>query len=189
MRRRTHSDAAGWLARGTVFKFHQADIERAGLIAATLDEMLAVLEPYEVVDAGSNLLCNAGINRLQSLLIGAGGQVFDNAHSAIGVGDGGGSAPTVAATDTDLVAAVAAANRYFQMCDATYPSQALQVITWQSTFASGNANFAWNEWGIDQHTASGATASVAPLLNHKGVALGTKTNASAWGFKVTVTIS
>ncbi len=180
----------GWLARGAVFKFHATDIERAGLVKPSLDEMLGFgLEPYEILDAGHNVLCNAGINRLESLLIGAGGQAYDATHTAIGVGDGGGSVPTGAATDTDLAATVNASNRYFQMADGTYPSAATQVVTIQSTFATGNANFEWREWGVDQHTASGATASVAPLLNHKGIDLGLKTSASAWSFKITITLS
>jgi Phage tail-collar fibre protein len=186
----TEAETIRWEARGTVFKFRAADIEAAGLHEPTLDEMVALgLVPYEVRDAGHNLLCNAGINRLESLLIAGGGQAYDNTHTAIGVGDGGGSVPTAAATDTDLAAVVNAANRYFQVADATYPSQASQVVTIQATFATGNGNFEWREWGVAQNTASGANAATAPLLNHKGVDLGLKTSAAAWAFKITITIS
>lgn len=155
-----------------------------------MDELVALgLSPFEIVDAGHNLLANAGINRLESLLIGAGGQAYDATHTAVGVGDGGGTVPTAAATDTDLAAIVNAANRYFQVADATYPSQALQVVTIQATYATGNANFEWREWCIAQNAASGANAATAPLLNHKGIDLGLKTVAASWAFKVTITIS
>lgn len=168
--------------------------ERAGIKLAsrirphiTGDQMFALnMEPYAVADEPGNLLLNAGINRLGSLLIGGGGQAFDSTHTAIGVGD---TSTAAAASQTDLQAAVNAANRYFQMADGGYPTFATQVLTVVSTFGTGNANFAWNEWMIDQHTASGATASTAPALNRKVVALGTKTSAAAWAFTVTITIS
>jgi hypothetical protein len=138
------------------------------------------------IDEAGNLLANAGINRLGSLLIGGGGQAYDATHTAIGVGD---TATAAAATDTDLTATVNAANRYFQVADSTYPTFATQVLTVKSTFATGNANFHWQEWGIAQNTASGANAATAPLLNHKIVDLGTKTSNASWAFTVTVTLS
>jgi hypothetical protein len=153
----------------------------------TGEQMFALnMEPYGVADEPGNLLLNAGINRMGSLLIAGGGQGYNNANTAIGVGD---TATAAAATQTDLSAAVNAANRYFQMADATFPTFAVQVLTVTATFATGNGNFVWNEWMIDQHTASGATASVAAALNRKVVALGTKTSAAAWAFTVTITIS
>lgn len=183
-------ERGGWTARGEVLKFRASDVEAAGLVTPTLDEMLALgLVPYEVRDAGENLLCNAGINRLESLLIAGGGQAYDATHTAIGVGDGGGTVPTAAATDTDLTAATGASHRYIQPADATYPSQATQVITIQATFATGNGNFEWREWGVSQDAAGSTSAVTAPLLNHKGVDLGLKTSASAWAFKITITIS
>lgn len=137
-------------------------------------------------DEPGNILVNAGINRLGSLLIGGGGQAYDHTHCALGVGD---TATAATAADTDLAAAVNAANRYFQMADTSYPTFSAQVLTVISTFLSANANFAWAEWGIDQHTASGATAAVAPLLNRKVASLGTKTSAGAWALTATVTLS
>lgn len=193
---------------GLISKGEHGGLERSPLLAkahelprkAGLDKVEALLIPHitadmllkvgadviGTVDEPGNLLLNAGINRMGSLLIGGGGQVYNNTNTAIGVGD---TATAAAATQTDLSAAVNAANRYFQMADATYPTFATQVLTVVATFASGNANFAWNEWMIDQHTASGATAAVAAALNRKVVSLGTKTSAAAWAFTVTITIS
>ena len=206
------SDHLSWQPHAHVDKFRVADerdamhilyprraalVEKAknkgfklpkGIVPAiTRDQFFALnFDPYAVADEPGNLLLNAGINRMGSLLIGGGGQVYNNTNTAIGVGD---TATAAAATQTDLSAAVNAANRYFQMADATYPTFATQVLTVVATFASGNANFAWNEWMIDQHTASGATAAVAAALNRKVVSLGTKTSAAAWAFTVTITIS
>ena len=156
----------------------------------TMDEMLALgIRPYEVRDAGHNVMCNGGINRMLSLLIAGGGQGYNNANSAIGVGDGGGSTPTGAATDTDLTAATGASHRYIQPSDATYPNSASQVLTVQATVATGNGNFEWREWLISQDTAGSTAAATTPILNHKGVDLGLKTSASAWALKVTITES
>lgn len=211
-------DTAHWEARGTVFKFSADEMRDAGVQLGpskrlvyvprsvvlpsgsrrfgrlvhepTMDELLALgVEPFETLDAGHNLLANAGINRLESLLIGAGGQAYDATHTAILVGDGAGSVPTAAASDTDLAALVNAANRWAQVADATFPSQATQVITIQATVPQGNGNFEWREWGVAQNVASAAAAATAPLLNHKGIDLGLKTSAAAWAFKITITIS
>lgn len=210
----TASDQASWKAHAHIDKYKASDVRdamhalhphRARLvdtahrrgfapqfIAALTPhisgDQLAALgaDPYAVSDWTGNLLVNAGINRLGSLLIGGGGQAYDATHTAILVGD---TNTAAAASDTDLNATVNASNRYAQVADSTYPAFASQVLTVKSTFGTGNANFQWNEWGIAGNTASGANAATAPLLNHKVVNLGTKTSNASWSFTVTVTIS
>lgn len=137
-------------------------------------------------DEEGNLLANAGINRMGLLAFGAGtGQIYNTANSAIGAGD---TNTAAAASQTDLSAAVNAANRYVQVVD-SQPAFASQVLTMVATFATGNGNFAWAEWAIGQNTSSGANAMTAALLNRKVAALGTKTSAAAWAFTVTITFS
>ena len=129
------------------------------------------------VERESNLLVNVGIAILEDKLIGAGSaQIYDNGHARIGVGT---SSTGAAATDTDL-----GAGGVWKAMDATYPSRSATVLTFQSTFGSGDANQAWNEWAID----NGSAAHV--LLNHKApVTLGTKSSGETWILQVTVTIS
>lgn len=180
-----------WIAHGVVEKFHARDIERAGLVNPTHDEMLKYgLKPYERVETPKNVLCTAGITRMLNLLIGAGGQAYTNSYTRIGVGNTGNSAGTETAADTDM----AGASKYYQTADSTFPSVATNVLTVKSTFPTGQGNFAWNEWGIDQGGAGSNTSNstvVAPLLNHKIVSggLGTKTSSSSWAFTVTITLS
>ena len=147
------------------------------------------VKPVEYVDGEGNLLTTAGLTRLVSLLIAAGGQGVTNTSARIGTGNGAGSA---AIGDTDLGAAAGSTNRWFQIMDATFPSAAGAVATLKSTFATGDGNYAWNEWGIDVGTptvTSGNTVA-ALLLNHKtSAALGTKTAGSSWAFTVTITFS
>lgn len=139
---------------------------------------------YETIEADGNALLNAGIQRLEDLLIGAGGQAFDATHCRIGVGNG---TTAVTAADTDLSAAAGSTNRWFQLVSGA-PSRSGQTLTFTATFATGDGNFAWNEWGIDAGTASGNTVT-APMLNRKVVSLGTKTSAASWAFTVTIVIS
>lgn len=144
--------------------------------------------PDESREYEHNVLCTAGITRLLNLLIGAGGQAYDATHTRVLVGDGGGSAPTGTAADTDLTAIVNAANRYGQLVSGAN-TVSTNVLTIAATFATGNGNFHWFEFAFDQAAASGATAATAPLLNHKGLDMGTKSSSIAWAFTGTVTIT
>lgn len=146
------------------------------------------VKPYAEAFSAGNLLTTAGLARLMSLLTAGGGQALVNTSTRLGVGNGAG---TAAIGDTDLSASAGAANRQFYVMDATFPSFASGVLTAKSTFASADANFAWNEWGLDvgAPTVANGTTVAALLFNHKtSAALGTKTTGS-WALTVTVTIS
>lgn len=122
-----------------------------------------------ITDAGRNHLVQAGI--------GAGVTAFNNANSYIGVGD---STTAFAAGQTDLQAAT---NKMRKQMDATYPSGASNVITFRSTFATTDANWAWQEWGVFNASTAGT------MLNRKVESLGTKTNTQTWQFTCTLTFS
>lgn len=149
-------------------------------------EQLGV-KPFDTVVAPGNLLTTAGLNRLTSLLIGAGGQALTNTATRLGVGN---SSTAAAVGQTDLQAASGSSNRQFKVMDATYPQQSNGVVTVRSTFATGEANFVWNEWGIDVGTPTVADGTtVAALLFNRAVqSLGTKASGS-WVLTATVTIS
>lgn len=107
------------------------------------------------------------------------GTFFNNANSSIGVGD---SATAFAATQTDLEAAT---NKLRKAMDATYPQVAGNVLTFKSTFGTGDANWAWNEWAVFNTTA----ASGGVMMNRKVESLGTKTSAQSWALTVTITLA
>lgn len=179
-------DLLSWRARWKVDKFDCADFAPKGLVTPQLAQIEAAgIEPYEVIEGEGNLLLNAGITRLLNLLIGAGGTAYNNTNTRLGVGDG---STAVTAADTDLSAAAGSTHRYFNMADASNPSVSAQTMTLVSTFASGNGNFAWNEWGIDNGSSAGTTVT-APLLNRKVVSLGTKASGAVWALTVTIVIS
>jgi hypothetical protein len=152
-------------------------------------ELRRIVGEAEVIDeATSNLLLNEGIQRLEDLLIAAGGVAYNNANAYIGVGD---TNTAEAATQTELSGAAAATNRFYKAMNATYPSRATQTVSWQSDFTSGEANFAWAEWTIaaGATTASGSGFLVGTTnLNRKVQALGTKVTGT-WTLTGSVTIS
>lgn len=103
---------------------------------------------------------------------------YSNANSSLGVGD---SSTAFAASQTDLVAAT---NKLRKAMDATYPQLATNVITFRSTFATGDANWVWNEWAVFNTTA----ASGGTMMCRKVEALGTKTSAQTWQLTATITL-
>lgn len=149
--------------------------------------------PEEALEVPGNLLVNEGIQRLLDLAIAAvnnqtAGNAWNNGSSFIGVGD---TSTAEAATQTELLAAAAATNRFYKAMNATFPSRTNQTVTWQSDFATGEANFAWNEWTV----AAGATGASGSgfltgtvNLNRKVSSLGTKASGT-WTLSAQVTVS
>lgn len=146
--------------------------------------------PYEVHEEEGNLLMYGGASCLWECLIGNGTGTaaqtltyFNNGNAYLGVGD---STTAEAATQTDLQAAT---NKLRKAMDATYPSHTdattsgAATITFKSTFATTDANFAWQEWGLFNGSSGGR------MLNRKVSSLGTKTSAASWVFTVTLTLS
>jgi hypothetical protein len=167
--------------------------------AVQADELTRLgVGPVGLTEAEHNLEVYTGLNAMLRLLIGAsvsaGGTNYANGAARLCVGDGGGSVPTAAVTDTALTAT---SNRYNQAADATYPSvpsggnnAASAVLTIQSTFPTGQANYEWREWAMDKGGSSGSAAIASgDMFNHKGVDLGLKTSAAAWALQATFTQS
>ncbi len=144
--------------------------------------------PYEVIEGEGNMLVYGGISNIWECLKGGGtstpGQnltFFDNTNAKLGVGDG---TAAEAATQTDLQGT----NKTRKAMDATYPTHtdgttvSSNVITFQATFATGEANHGWKEWGTFNAASGGR------MLNRKQVDLGTKASGT-WTLQVTITLS
>lgn len=141
----------------------------------------AGLEPDEVEEYKGNLLLNAGITRLLNLLAGAGGTAYNAANTRVGVGD---STTAAVASQTSLQAAT---NKLYKLVSSG-PTVSSQTITWVATFGASDANYAWEEWVIDNGTADSTTVT-APALNRKVQTMGTKASGSVWTFTVNITVS
>jgi len=125
-----------------------------------------------------NLLLNEGINALWTLAAGGSETAYNNANAELVVGD---SSSAEAATQTDLQAAT---NKLFKAMDTGYPTYGTaQKITFRSSFAGGDANYAWNEFSV----RNGNTAN--KNLNRKVSAQGTKTSGQTWQLTLEITLS
>ncbi|OYV95787.1 MAG: hypothetical protein B7Z73_01890 [Planctomycetia bacterium 21-64-5] len=89
-------------------------------------------------------------------------------------------------TQTDLQAST---NKYRQAMNATYPTHTdgttsgAATITWQATFGTANANFAWYEFAIANASTAGR------ILNRHVQWNGIKANTNSLTFTITTTIS
>lgn len=192
------ADAIHWHAFARVDKYSDDQVSWARRRLAGLEPEGRHLHAFFAApedgyaEADGNLLVTVGLDAITKLLIASGSpQAFSGPTRAIvGVG-----ATSTAATVADTALGADGGSAYYQGCDSSNPTQASGVITTVCTFATGNANFAWNEWCWATCTGTitpGATlASVATgtkLWNHKIQSLGTKSSGS-WVLTSTVTIS
>lgn len=121
-------------------------------------------------------LTNAGRNFIAGAIINDSSPTFfTNANAYIGVGN---SSTAFSATQTDLLG-----TSVRNAMEATYPTIATNVLTFRSVFATGEANFAWEEWGVFNAAASGT------MLNRVAESLGTKTSAQSWQITVDLTVT
>jgi len=140
---------------------------------------------YEVIEGEGNLLLYGGASLLWHRS--TGGSSLDplsDTYAHIGVGD---TNTAAAATQTDLQGASYPTNKFRQLADMAHTdspnTSGGAVVTFQSTFATGDANFVWAEWGIFNASTSGR------MLNRKVEALGTKTSAATWQLTITLTLA
>lgn len=144
----------------------------------TLEKFIATnfaegMPPYssEIIDG--NLLLDDGITEFLTLMVGS-GMAFDHTNARIGVGD------SSTAADSAQTGLIAATNKAYVGMDDNFPSITNQTISFKATFGTSDANFAWNEWCIDNGTTT---------LNRKVEARGTKTSNDIWSLTGSITIS
>lgn len=120
--------------------------------------------------AGRNFIAAAIINDSSPTF-------FTNANAYLGVGD---STTAFSAAHTDLQAS---SNKFRQAMVSSYPTIATNVLTFRSLFATGDANFSWQEWGVFNAGSSGT------MLSRKVEDLGTKTSAQSWQLTAALTVT
>lgn len=145
--------------------------------------------PYEETVHEGNVITNAGWTRLMNLLIGTGStQALTATAVRIGVGDGTDPADY---TDTDLSADSGSTHRWFQPVNGA-ATLGTRTLSFEATFGASDANFDWNEFGIDVGTptvSAGSTVN-ALLFNHAAnINQGTKAAGQTWSATATITFS
>jgi hypothetical protein len=141
------------------------------------------IEPYEAVEVPGNLMTTAGWAQLFKSIIGGSPTLFSSSVGRIGVGTG-----TTAATsaDTALGSVSSMTGSNWILCgaaptDSTSSTPCTSVFT--ASFGTSAAVGSWNEWAVDQGTASAGptVTATAPMMNHSvpgaGV-IGTKGSAT-----------
>ena len=121
-------------------------------------------------------LTDAGAILIAQMVRGASVTALNAANAYIAVGN---SNTAFSAAQTDLVGA----SKTRKGMDSSYPSGASNVLTYQATFGTSEANHAWDEWGLFNASTGGT------MLGRKVDALGTKTNTQSWTFQITATFS
>jgi len=155
---------------------------RTGLASPQSQDFIRVgVTPYLTTEQTGNAILQAGWARVLANLtaVPAATAVLDATHTRIGAGNG--STAINATTDTDLSAAAGSTNRWFQLVSGapTVGGTIPKTCAWSASFASADGNFAWNEFGIDNGTASGNTVT-APLLNRALLTTSTKALGQTW---------
>lgn len=152
--------------------------DHANGVEYSKDQAMSLFGAEQFSQIEGNLLLNEGINTLWTIICSAGGTKFDATNAYLGVGDDN---TAESAAQTGLLGS----NKYYQGMDGGYPTfGTLQKATWRATFASGNANFAWNEFTVANDDSNGGIN-----LNRKVSAQGTKISGQVWELTLEITLS
>lgn len=128
---------------------------------------------------GGNVLLNEGINTLWTLLCSSSGTKFDNTNAYLGVGD------SSAAEDPTQTGLQASTNKQYIGMDVSFPTYGTsQKATWEATFTSAYANYAWNEF-----TVANGNSDAAMNLNRKVSSQGTKASGQSWQLSFAISLS
>ena len=179
-------DKAKWHAHWSIHKFV------GDFPGMTPQEIMAAgVEPYDILEIDGNCLLNDGINSIISpAVVGSLATPLNGTDGCIGVGD---STTIAAAAQTGLQAS---ANHLWLLVSATPTVGSSQQIAISVSFASAQANFAWNEIcaGVTSTPASLPANSQTPpatahVLNRLVQTMGTKASGTTWTATLTVTLS
>lgn len=144
--------------------------------------------PYETIRVEGNLLVTAGINALMGLLgtVSPAVTPFDASNARLGNGNAN-TAENIAQTQ------LLGGSTLLKAMNSPWPvvgsvASPLATITFQATFASGDANWTWLEIGTFNGAAMGGGTV---MLNRKVPVggLGTKASGASWTLTETITIS
>jgi hypothetical protein len=148
--------------------------------------------PYLVTShENANLITSAGWAALLGGVAGATiGTKFSGAAGRIGVGTGTGPAQV---TDTHLSGDTGSGSTtsYYQLVSSAptiNTSTAPATLTFQATYGTTVANFAWEEFGIDNFSGSSVTTigTNSVFFNHGISNQGTKVSGQIWQMTVTI---
>ncbi len=172
-------DTIHWDTKFTLMKFYDPDNKIAELMRNGYPTEEAMKMAYKTEVWHHNVALAEGLAELIDLICGIGGTAWDSTNAFIGVGD---SNTAASSADTTLLAA---ANKTWKAMDSTYPKRSGSTIAqWRSTFASGDANYAWEEYVVC-NVSDGSGKD----LNRKVSSKGTKASGESWTLEIDITFS
>jgi len=174
------AESAKWRCKTTLRKFEGDASEYIARLGEEegLRRFYAEHSPSDEIVREGNILTQTGINQIWLALTGGAMTAYSNANARLGVGN---STTAAQATDTDLLGGSTA----WKGMEAGYPivsALADRKVTFRSIFGSGDGNFAWQEWAVDNGAAE------HKILNRKVEGLGTKSSGS-WQLTVEISLS
>lgn len=176
-------DKVSWKAKWRIDKFK----DPKGEIASALQVGMPVAKAISLYakaficteEFEANIALNEGLQELIDVICGLGTPTkWDNTNARLGVGD---SNAAENATHTGLQAAT---NKTYKAMDTSYPARTNQTAEWRATFASGDANYAWEEY-----TVVNAATDTGKNLNRKISSKGTKASGESWVLFLQITFS
>jgi hypothetical protein len=156
----------------------------------------ADVRPYLITEYHGNLITEAGwtlfLHGKTILSTDSAPTIwFDSTHGRIGVGT---SVSAANAADTALGSIGSMTGNNWKLTGAAptvTTTGAPSTVVFVASFASTDAVGAWNEFAVDQGTASAAsTSATAPMLNHStNIAQGTKATGQVWTATATLSFT
>jgi len=151
----------GWKAKWKIERFY-------GDYKSREEAIKAEGKPYSVSEFEGNVMLNEGLNEMWTLVCGGTGTPYNNANARCGVGD---STTAASPTDTGLLGV----NQLYKAMDSGYPTFGTnQQAVFRSTFGGTEANWAWEEFCVDNGSAA------ALDLCRKVESQGTKVSGQTW---------
>jgi hypothetical protein len=175
-------DRGIWKAKWTIHMFKDPG-NRIHRLAERGIPLSVLVEQYRsqflgVLEIERNCLLNVGINQIWCLVCGTGGTQWSAANAYIAVGT---ATMAANATQTGLQATgTASATATMVSGYPTYNSS--QQATWQASFGTGVANFAWGEITVLNSAAGTA-------LNRLVQTMGTKASGTTWVATLQITLA
>ncbi len=185
------NDSAKHQTRYTIYKFKDEDGQVEALLKkGVTQETIAELFPQRLIEIArfkgpswhpGNLCLNTGIQGFEKLIAGLSSPptAWNAANAYLGVGD---SSTAAAATQTDLQAST---NYTYVGMQSSYPSLSGQTLSWQASFGSSSANYAWNEFVVSNASTKGSGVCLNRLVSSQG----TKTSGQTWVLTLQITWS
>ena len=185
--RRFDADQIDWTFRQMVREFSNREMALRGPKPEPRHEDFRRfgVVPFDKSEYFGNVITTAGYTRLSNLLTNQSAtQALDATHTRIGVGDG---TTAVANTDTDFSALSGATHRLFNVVTGAGTVGSL-TLAFVASFATGDANFHWQEFGIDVGNTAQGTTVASLLFNHALSDQGTKPGTQVWTATATITM-